>query len=67
MSIRFNHSTEFGNSNIEAFCAKNGINHTFSAPRIPQQNVVERKNRNLVDIAITMFIDLGLAMSFWAE
>ncbi|XP_049342929.1 uncharacterized protein LOC125807259 [Solanum verrucosum] len=67
-SIRSDHGTEFENSKIEGFYAKNGINHNFSAPRTPQQNgVVERKNRTLVDIARTMLIDLGHGMNFWAE
>lgn len=34
-SIRSDHGTEFENSLIEGFCAKNRINHNFSAPRSP--------------------------------
>ncbi|XP_015158487.1 uncharacterized protein [Solanum tuberosum] len=65
---RSDHGTKFENSQIEGFCAENGINHNFSAPRTPQQNgVVERKNRTLVDNARTMLIDSGLAMNFSAE
>jgi len=34
------------------FCDEYGIEHNFSAPRTPQQNdVVERKNRSLEEIA----------------
>ena len=64
-SIRFDHGTEFKNSQIEWFCAENGINHNSSTPKTSQQNrVVERKNRTLVDTARTMLIDSGLAMNF---
>lgn len=67
-SIRYDHGTKFVNSQIEDFCAKNGIHHNFSAPRTPQQNgIVEGKNRTLVDIARTMLIDSSLEMNFWAE
>ena len=34
--IRSDHSSEFDNHNFEDFCNKNGIEHNFSAPRIPQ-------------------------------
>lgn len=50
--IKSDHGTEFENAKLDNFCAKNGIHHDFSAPRTPQQNdVMERKNRTLVDIA----------------
>lgn len=53
---------------MDTFCAENGIYHNFSAPRTPQQNgVVERKNRTLVNIARTIFIDSKLPKNFWAE
>ena len=43
-SIRSGHRTEFENEFFKTFCNENGISHTFSSPRTPQQNgVVERK------------------------
>ena len=42
--IRSDNGTEFKNYLFDAFCLEHGIEHQFSAPRIPQQNsVVERK------------------------
>ncbi|XP_060216297.1 uncharacterized protein LOC132643781 [Lycium barbarum] len=68
VSIRSNHGTEFDKANFNEFCAKNGINQFFFAPRIPQQNgVVERKNRTLEDMARTMLIASDVAKSFWVE
>uniref|UniRef100_A0A0V0GK71 Putative ovule protein n=1 Tax=Solanum chacoense TaxID=4108 RepID=A0A0V0GK71_SOLCH len=56
------HGTEFENAKLDVFCAENGINHNFSAPRTLQQNsVVERKNRTLVDFTRTMLIESNLA------
>ena len=47
---------------------KNGITNNFLTPRKPQQNgVVERKIRNLEEMASTMFIEIGLAKHYWAE
>ena len=46
----------------------NGYNHNFSTPRNPQQNgVVERKNRNLQEIARTMLNEHSLPKYFWAK
>ena len=46
--IRSDHGREFENVEFESFCDEQGIEHTFSTPRTPQQNgVVERKNRTL--------------------
>jgi transposase InsO family protein len=53
--IRRDNGTEFKNSQIEGFHEEEGIKHEFSSPYTPQQNdVVERKNRTLLDMARTM-------------
>ncbi|CAN1335388.1 Retrovirus-related Pol polyprotein from transposon TNT 1-94 [Linum perenne] len=67
-SIRSDHGGEFTSENFSSFCKEKGINHTFSAPRTPQQNgVVERKNRALLDLARTMLLDHDTPKKFWAE
>ena len=49
--IRSDHGREFKNVEFESFCDDQGIEHTFSTPRTPQQNgVVERKNRTLQEM-----------------
>jgi transposase InsO family protein len=53
--IRSDNGTEFKNSQIERFLDEEGIKHEFSSPYTPQQNnVVERKNRTLMDMARIM-------------
>jgi len=43
--LRFDHGKEFENLSFIDYCNEHGVEHSFSAPRIPQQNrVVERKN-----------------------
>jgi hypothetical protein len=65
--IRSDNGTEFKNSQIEGFL-KEGIKHEFSSPYTPQQNcVVERKNRNLMDMARTMLEEYKTSDRFWAE
>ncbi|CAN1342175.1 Retrovirus-related Pol polyprotein from transposon TNT 1-94 [Linum perenne] len=67
-SIRSDHGGEFTSETFSVFCQEKGINHTFSAPRTPQQNgVVERKNRALLDLARTMLLDHNTPKQFWAE
>jgi transposase InsO family protein len=54
-NIRSDNGTEFKNSQIEGLLEEEGIKHEFSSPYTLQQNgVVERKNRNLLDMARTM-------------
>jgi hypothetical protein len=54
-NIRSNNRMEFKNSQIEGFLEEEGIKHEFSSPYTPQQNgVVERKNRTLLDMAMTI-------------
>jgi transposase InsO family protein len=53
--IRSDNGTKFKNSQIERFLEKEGIEHEFSSHYTPQQNdVVERKNRTLLDMARTI-------------
>jgi transposase InsO family protein len=66
--IRSDNGTEFKNSQIEGFLEDEGIKHEFSSPYTPQQNgVVERKNRNLLDMARTMLDEYKTPDRFWAE
>ena len=67
-TIRSDHGTEFENEFFKIFCNENGISHTFSSLRIPQQNgVVERKNKTLVKMARTMLHEYNLPLYFWAK
>ena len=66
--IRSDHGREFENIDFEEYCNEHGINHKFSAPRIPQQNgAVERKNRIFQEMARTMLNKNNLPKRFWAE
>nr|GEX61103.1 retrovirus-related Pol polyprotein from transposon TNT 1-94 [Tanacetum cinerariifolium] len=50
------------------FCRINGIKKEFSNARTPQQTgVAERKNRILIEAAITMLANSLLPIPFWAE
>jgi transposase InsO family protein len=60
--------TEFKNSQIEGFFVEEGIKHEFSSPYTPQQNdVVEIKNRTLLDMARTMLDEYKTPNRFWTE
>jgi hypothetical protein len=66
--IRRDNGTEFKNSQIEGFLEDEGIKHEFSSPYTPQQNgVVERKNRTLLDMTMTMLDEYKTPDRFWAE
>ncbi|GJS60984.1 putative ribonuclease H-like domain-containing protein [Tanacetum coccineum] len=53
--IMCDNGTEFKNWEMNEFCGLKGIKREFSVARTPQQNrVAERKNRTLIEAAITM-------------
>ncbi|WVZ64023.1 hypothetical protein U9M48_013609 [Paspalum notatum var. saurae] len=67
-AIRSDNGGEFRNSRFENFCRDLGLEHQFSSPYTPPQNgVVERKNRTLVEMARTMLNEHTTPRRFWAE
>ena len=68
VKIRSDHGKEFENARFESFCAKNGIKREFSAPKTPQQNeVVERKNWVIQEMARVMLLNKQIPQKFWGE
>ncbi|GKB94483.1 putative reverse transcriptase, RNA-dependent DNA polymerase [Tanacetum coccineum] len=66
--IRCDNRTEFKNNVISEFCEHKGIKREFSVARTPQQNgVAERRNRTLIEAAITMLADSKLPTTFWGK
>jgi transposase InsO family protein len=50
------------------FCGEHAIKRQFSTTRTPQQNgVVERKNKTIQEMAITILKDSKLSDIFWAQ
>ncbi|WVZ94076.1 LOW QUALITY PROTEIN: hypothetical protein U9M48_040015 [Paspalum notatum var. saurae] len=67
-AIRSDNGGEFRNSRFENFCRDLGLEHQFSSPYTPPQNdVVERKNRTLIEMAQTMLDEHRTPRRFWAE
>nr|GEU71412.1 retrovirus-related Pol polyprotein from transposon TNT 1-94 [Tanacetum cinerariifolium] len=64
--IRTDHGRKFDNEvQFREFCNANGITHNFSASRTPQSNgVVERKNRTLQEMSMTMLNEQSLPQKF---
>ncbi|GKB36322.1 putative ribonuclease H-like domain-containing protein, partial [Tanacetum coccineum] len=67
-SKQCDNGTEFKNKEMNQFCERKGIKRAFSVAKTPQQNgVAERKNRTLIEAAMTMLADSKLPTTFWAE
>ncbi|GJW46434.1 retrovirus-related pol polyprotein from transposon TNT 1-94 [Tanacetum coccineum] len=67
-NVRTDNETEFVNQTLREFYENVGISHQTSVARTPQQNdVVERRNRTLVEAARTMLILSKASMFLWAE
>ena len=63
--IHSDHGIKFENKLFEDFYNEHGIEHNFSTSKIPQQNeVVERKNKTLVDTAHTILYERNLPKYF---
>nr|GEW30837.1 retrovirus-related Pol polyprotein from transposon TNT 1-94 [Tanacetum cinerariifolium] len=66
--IRTDNGTEFKNQILKEYFDTVGISHQMSSIRTPQQNeVVERRNRSLVEAARTMLIFSRAPLFLWAE
>ncbi|GKV41340.1 hypothetical protein SLEP1_g48885 [Rubroshorea leprosula] len=51
-ALRYDRRGEFTSKEFQEFCAANGVRHFLTAPGSPQQNeVVERKNRTILNMA----------------
>ncbi|GKA04993.1 retrovirus-related pol polyprotein from transposon TNT 1-94 [Tanacetum coccineum] len=67
-NVRTDNGTEFVNQTLRDFYENVSISHQTSVARTPQQNdVVERRNRTLVEAARTMLIFLKAPLFLWAE
>nr|GFB71805.1 putative ribonuclease H-like domain-containing protein [Tanacetum cinerariifolium] len=66
--IRTDNGTEFVNQTLRDYYEEVGISHETSVARSPQQNeVVERRNRTLIEAACTMLIYAQAPLFLWAE
>jgi hypothetical protein len=66
--IRSDNESEFKNLQVEEYLEEEGVKHEFSAPYTPQQNgVVERNNRMLIDMAMTMLGEYKTPERFWSD
>jgi transposase InsO family protein len=66
--VRSDNGSEFKNTRIDELCDDFENRHQFSTKYTLQSNdLVERKNRTLIDMASSMFSEYNVSHSFWAE
>nr|GEU93467.1 hypothetical protein [Tanacetum cinerariifolium] len=67
-TVRTDEGMELLNKTLHAYFAAEGINHQMSVARTPEQNdIVERRNRTLVEAARTILSAAKVPLFFWAE
>ncbi|GJZ25653.1 retrovirus-related pol polyprotein from transposon TNT 1-94, partial [Tanacetum coccineum] len=67
-SMRSDRGGEFLSKEFNKFCKDNGIQRFLTAPYSPQQNeVVERKNRTILNMVRSMLESKKMPNEFWAE
>ncbi|KAK4386664.1 Retrovirus-related Pol polyprotein from transposon TNT 1-94 [Sesamum angolense] len=66
--LRSDRGKEYNNSEFDKFCEEEGIEHQTTVSYNPQQNEVsERKNRTVMEMARSMLQEKHLPKAFWAE
>jgi hypothetical protein len=66
--VRSGNGSEFKNVRIDDYCDDKGIKHEFSSKYTPEQNdIVEKKNRTLIDMARSMLAEYNVSDSYWAQ
>nr|AAO37495.1 putative polyprotein [Oryza sativa Japonica Group]AAS01921.1 putative polyprotein [Oryza sativa Japonica Group] len=66
--VQSDNGGEFKKTQVEEFLDEEGIKHEFSAPYDPPQNgIVERKNRTLIEAARAILDEYKTSDVFWAE
>ena len=66
--VRSDNGSEFKNTSINEQCDEFRIRHQFLAKYTPQSNdLVERKNRTLIDMVRSMLSEYNVSQSFWAK
>ncbi|XP_071719480.1 uncharacterized protein [Rutidosis leptorrhynchoides] len=65
-TIRTDNGTEFINESLTTFFNQHGITHQTSCPYTPQQNArVERKHRQLLEVARALRFQSHIPIHFW--
>ena len=63
--LRSDRGGEFNSNEFEMFCNDRGIKRQTSPPRTPPQNgIVEKRNRSIMDYAITLMMEKNVAMKY---
>ena len=66
--VRSDNGSEIKNTRIVELCDEFGIRHQFSTKYTPQSNdLIERKNRTLIDMTRSMLSEYDVSQSFWVE
>jgi transposase InsO family protein len=66
--LRSDNGGEFTSKEFDLFCETHGIKRQFSTAITPQQNnIVERKNRTVQEVARTMLNEAKLSDGYWRE
>jgi transposase InsO family protein len=67
-AVRSDNETELKNASFDEFCLEHEIDQQFFTPCIPQQNeVMEQKNRTLVEMARMMLDEHRTPRRFWTD
>ena len=66
--LRTDNALEFLQISLRTFCADHGIIHQTTCPHTSQQNnILERKHRQILDITRTLLIEMHVPYYLWSD
>ena len=66
--LRFDRGGQFTFRDFEVFCNDKGIKRQTSTPKTPPQNgIVEKRNRSVIDYARTLMMKKNVELKYWRE
>ena len=66
--LRLDRGGEFISNEFNEFCNERGIKRKLSTSSTPQQNgIVERRNKSIMDCAITLMIEKNVSLKYRKE
>ena len=66
--FHFDNGHEFVNWSLDTLFQENGILHQTTCAYTPQQNdIAERKNRNILEVARALCFTMHVPKRFWAD
>ena len=66
-ALRIDRGRKYPSEHFKELCERKGIDRQLTVPYTLQQNVVERRNRTLLEMVRSMMAQANLPISYWGD